>query len=184
MDEAELSGSSWSVVGLPFRHRGCGFDIGSDRALASGVAFAAEFTRTGGTIETGSLYDLAVGLYRDELLQSQVVGRLLARLMAVLHDVRAGRLSDELPVAIVRQRSGLPQDGGFLRALGTHQAERISNPTWVGMARQLLTLSLLSSSNSSMESFGVKESCLKCGAASTTKQTMNFHCFILTDSKR
>ena len=78
--------------------------------------------------------------------------------------VRAGCLNDELPGVTVKQRSGLSQDGGFLRVIGTHEAERLSDSAWVGLARQLLTLPLLSSSNPSMESFGVKKLCLKCGA--------------------
>ena len=60
--------------------------------------------------------------------------------------MRAGCLNDELPGVTVKQRSGLSQDGGFLRVIDTHEAERLSDSAWVGLARQLLTLPLLSSS--------------------------------------
>ena len=174
VDEPTISGRSWPVVGLPLRHRGLGCETGIERALASGVTFAAEFARTGGIVAVGSPYSDSVGLYRDELqrrapgvedvLESQVTGRLLARLMAVVHDARACRLNDELPSIMVKQRSGLPQDGGFLQAIGTHESELFEDSTWIAMARQLLALPLLSSSNPSMESFGVNEPCLMCGA--------------------
>ena len=88
---------------------------------------AAEYMRTGGTVEPRSAYGAAARAWRVELgkrapgvenvLQSDVHGRLLARVIAVAHDVHAGRLSDELPREIVKQRTGLPQDGGFLRAV-------------------------------------------------------------------
>ena len=144
---------------------------------------AAEYVRTGGTVEPRSAYDAAARAWRVELgkrtpgvenvLQSDVHGRLLARVIAVAHDVHAGRLSDELPREIVKQRTGLPQDGGFLRAIGTHSPKRLRDFTWVGLARELLALPLLSSSNTSMERFGCKELCLKCGALSL--DSFGFH---------
>ena len=41
--------------------------------------------------------------------------------------VRAGCLNDGLPGVTVKQRLGLSQDGGFLRVIGTHEAEHLSD---------------------------------------------------------
>ena len=105
-------------------------------------------------MEPNSTYDRAVREWRAELvrrapgvgdvLQSDVRGRFLARVMTVVHDAHAGHLRDELPRVLVKQRTGLSQDGGFLRATGTHPSDRLRDVIWVGLARQLLALFLCS----------------------------------------
>ena len=174
VEESSLRGCSWLIAGLPFRHRGLGFNIGTDHPIASAVAFASEYELLGGASISGSQYGAAVQEWSKvlcerapgvaEVITSEVRGRRLARILAVRYDSLAGGLSDALPRRLVKQRYGLPQDGGFLRAIGTHSAEHLTNSSWLGSARQLLTLPLLSSFEAPMESSDYKELCLKCRA--------------------
>ena len=57
----------------------------------------------------------------------------------------------------------MPRDGYFLQSIGTHSAEQLSNSVWIGLARQLLQLPLLSSSTPTMESSQMLKACLTCG---------------------
>ena len=55
------------------------------------------------------------------------------------------------------------RDGYFLRSVGTHSAERLSNKVLTGLARQFFQLPLLSSSKPIMESSLGLKTCLTSG---------------------
>lgn len=52
------------IAGLPYRHRGVGFATGSARGLASGVAFALEYERSGGALLKDAAYGATVSKWR------------------------------------------------------------------------------------------------------------------------
>ena len=73
------------------------------------------------------------------------------------------RIAVSTKTAISVKHSGIPRNGSFLRAVGTHDTELL------GLARQHLQLPLLSTSNLTMESNSelktCMQTCLTCGCS-------------------
>ena len=98
-----------------------------------------------------------------EIFESVIKGRLESRIMVYISERGAYELGEKLSVLESTKRSGMPRDGYFLRSIGTHSAEQLSNPVWIGLARQFLQLRLLSSSTPTMDGSQMLNICLTCG---------------------
>ena len=90
-------------------------------------------------------------------------GRLSERFNALIDEVRAHRMAEDLDNIEFAMRASMPASPSSLQAIGSHPDERLGNKVFVAMLRQTLGLSVLPSSNNSTGRTASDGDCLVCG---------------------